>query len=43
MVPMENRRSLGTGSRGICGGCTGGAGDEVIVHTTRNASGALTL
>ena len=43
MVPTENKRSLGTGNRGICGGCTGGVGDEVIVHTTKNASGPLTL
>jgi len=43
IVPTENNRSLGTGNRGICGGCTGGAGDEVMVHTTKNASGPLTL
>ena len=43
MVPTENKRSLGTGIRGIDGGCTGVAGDEVMVHTMRNASGPLTL
>ena len=43
MAPTENRRSLGTGNRGIDGGCKGGVGDEVIVHTTRNASEPLTL
>lgn len=43
MVPTENKRSLGTGNRGIDGGCTGGAGDEVIVQTIKNASGPLTL
>ena len=43
IVPTENKRSLGTGNRGICGSCIGGAGDEVMVHTMRNASGPLTL
>ena len=43
MEPTENKRSLGTAIRGIEGGCTGEAGDEVIVHTIRNASGFLTL
>ena len=43
MVPTENKRSLGTGNRGICGGCMGAAGDEVMVHTIRNASGPFTL
>ena len=43
MVPTENKRSLGTGIRGIDGSCTGVAGDEVIMHTIRNASGPLTL
>jgi hypothetical protein len=43
IVPIENKRSLGTGTRGIDGGCWGVAGDEVIVHTIKNASGVLTL